>query len=352
MQAFDEILRSAAESGASDIHLSPGNPVAMRVDGRLIKQEDRSFSAQDMEGMLALFMTGEMAQRLKSKGELNIVYELPEAGRFRISLYRKNGTLASAVRLLPARAPGLYEIGAPEAIKEVIREPSGILIINGRAGSGRSTTMASVINEINLTQQRHIVSIEENIEFAFTGERSVIDQRKLFDDTESYSAGILSAIREDADIIVLSELSDRESADQAMYAAETGKLVLACMCTPDAITAVKRILELYEPERQEHIKERLSGLLRAVLSQMLIPLNEGGRGAAFELLIMTQAVRNLLRDGKYGQITAIMQTDRRSGMSAMDDSIYEMLLMKRISEENALYFAKDKSYIRQRLNGI
>ena len=352
MRDFNEILKKAAQAGASDIHLSVGASAVFRIEGKLKKQEDRIFEAADMEGLLALFLTAEMAVKLKNNGELNIIYPVQGTGRFRINLYKKNGALSAAIRVLKETPPSLDELRAPAAVKELLLEESGIVIVNGRAGSGRTTTSASLMNEINHTQARHLVSIEENIEYPFANVNAVIDQRKLHEDTESYRAGIRAAIREDADIIVLSELDARETMDEVFLAAESGKLIIASMGTPDTISAIKRILDFYEADRQKLIKERLAGLLSCILSQTLVPLADGGRGAAFELLILNQAVRNLLKDGKYSQIAAIMQSDHRLGMTTLDDSLYEMFVMKLIAREEALAAARDRAYLEQRINVI
>ena len=352
MQNFNGILKHAAEQGASDIHLSLVDGVSFRINGRLIRQEGISCTAADMEELLSLFMTGEMALRLKNEGELSLVYDAQGSERFRINLYRKNGVLAAAIRIIPREAPMLSELGAPQALTGLLRESSGIILTAGKTGSGRSTTLAAMIREINLSGERHLVSVEENVEFPILSDRSVIDQRKLIDDTKSYREGIKAAIRENADIIVLSELDCRETVEEALYAAETGKLIMGAVGARDSISAVKRLLSFYEPERQDAFRERLSDSLTCCLAQLLVPAENGGRKAAFELLIADRAVKNLLKEGKYGQVSAIMQADHRLGMTIMDDSICEMYLTKQISRENALLYALDRSYIEERLNGI
>ncbi len=352
MRDFNEILKDAVKSGASDIHLSAGAPVAFRIDARLTVFEEEIFTSGDMERLLSLFLTGEMAVRLKTNGELSIVYHVEQTGRFRINLFKKNGALAAAIRVFKETPPFLDDLNAPSVIKELIRENNGIIIVGSRAGNGRSTTLSAMINEINITMSRHLVSIEENIEYPLVNMLSVIDQRKLLEDTQSYRAGIKAAIREDADIIVLSDIDDRETMDEAFYAAESGKLIIASIGVPDTVYAIKRILDLYEPERVELVRERLAETLCAVSAQTLIPAEEGGRVAAYEMLIMNKAVKNLLREGKYGQITAIMQADHRFGMMTMDDNICELCLMKQISKENALLYARDRAFVEERLNAI
>ena len=352
MQNFNKILKNAAEQGASDIHLSLVDGVSLRINGRLVRQEDISCTASDMEELLSLFMTGEMALRLKNEGELSLVYDAGESERFRINLYRKNKALAASIRIIPKEAPMLSQLQAPQALSALIKESSGIILEAGKTGSGRSTTVAAMIREINLIGERHLVSIEENIEFPIKSDRAVIDQRKLVDDTKSYSEGIKAAIRENADIIVLSELDCRETVEEALYAAETGKLIIGVVGATDSITAIKRLLSFYEPERQDALRGRLSDSLICCLSQLLIPTKKDGRKAAFELLIADRAVRNLLKEGKYGQVNAIMQADHRLGMMIMDDSICEMYLTGQISRENALFYALDRTYVEERLNGI
>ncbi|MCR4655862.1 MAG: PilT/PilU family type 4a pilus ATPase [Lachnospiraceae bacterium] len=350
MQDFNAVLKMAASEGASDIHLSIGCPVSLRVDGRLKKSDEIIFGPEDMEGLLALFLTGEMALKLKERGELTVVYPVEGLGNFRISIYKKNGTLASAIRIFPEKAPLLYDLRAPESVKELLKEPSGLIIVGGRAGSGRSTTVAAMLNEINSTLERHVVGIEENIEFSFKNDRSVIDLRRLAEDTPSYREGIRAAIREDADIIMISELEDKETAEEAILAAESGNLVISSMRIPDSISAIKRILDFFEAGRQGNIKERLSGSLCGILCQSLVPLTEGGRAAAFEFLLLNQAVKNLLKEGRFGQITAIMQADHRLGMTTMDDSLFELYTAKRITAETAMFFSRDRDYLEQRIH--
>ncbi len=346
MTELDEIFSDALRKRASDIHFSWGRQIMYRVDGELIRGAG-VFSPELMTAFLSM-LTGPQAESFRKNGETWHVYRLEGEGSFRLNIFKENGRIAAAVRVLPLKAPSFDDLMIPEALRSLLQKRSGLILLGGSAGSGRTTTAAALIDEINRTLLRHIVTIESNIEYIHDDGYSIINQRQAGTDIEDHKGGIISALKEDTDIIVVSSVESSEEMDSILNAVESGALVIAEINARSAIHVLKSILNLYGPREEVWIRDRLSETVAGIMTQALIPLNGGGRRAVFEFLSATDAVKNLIRDGKYSQITALMSSDKRTGMKTLDESITELYAQGSISEEAAMAFSLDKRGFREK----
>lgn len=333
MRELKDILKQAADRNASDIHISMGDPVMLRTDGRLGKLDETVPSAQDFGQILKTYLSAEQLLALKQTGAVSLVIPLGQEGRFRLFFYRKTGGYAIAGRHFPAEIPFFDELRLPEGLRTLLKKPSGLILAGGGAGSGRSTSLAAIINELNMTTEKYIVVLSELAEFCHRSIRSLVEQRGIGSDVASAGAGIRAAVSADADIIVLDEIHDAETLGEAIFAAQAGKLLIAGIRAEDTTAVYKRLLEFYEPDRRAEISEKLSAYVQGILAQKLLPLKKGGRAAACELLIFDQAVRNLLKEEKYGQVLSIMQNDKKNGMVTFDGAMAEMESMRLIAGE-------------------
>ncbi|MBQ7562440.1 MAG: Flp pilus assembly complex ATPase component TadA [Lachnospiraceae bacterium] len=348
MNNIKDLLTDLSEQ-VSDLHLSPGCPVMLRESGELRALGEERISAKETEELLQNVFSEEQRKQYEEEGELSVVTEFENSGRLRVSAYRTDAGTAISLRTFFKEVPSPEDLRVPGAVKKLLRETAGLFIVSGRAGSGRTTTTAALLSELNNNETRHIISLTEYTEYRLINGRSLLNSRPGKRDSEELKKELKRALKADADVIVLGELSEPELLLAVMDAAQAGALVIFSMDTPATVPTLKRMIDLFAPEVQPMIRERLSELLLGILSQTLIPTQDGGRGAAYECLIMDQAIRNLIRESRYMQISAIMQTDRRLGMITMDDFLFEMVLMKRITKETALKFCSDKSALSQRL---
>ena len=346
MKSIREILEKT-EGSVSDIHIAAGSPVMVRVNGALQAHGDGRVSDEELTELMEALLSEKQRERLEEKGELSAVVSMEGAGALRLSACLTDTGYALSLRKLFKEAPAVQDLRVPKAVEKLLFESSGILIVSGRAGSGKTTTTAALINELNQTAARTVISLEPLTEYRQESHRCLIQNRSGLTTAEELKEGIASALKEDADVIVLGEVTEPELLLCALDAAQAGALVIFSMNTPDTVSTLKRIMDFFSPELQPMIRERLSELLLGILSQFLIPASEG-RGAVYELLIMDQAIRNLIRESRYTQITAIMQTDRRLGMITFDDFLFEMCLMKRVEKETAIAFSADPTAFSRR----
>ena len=304
---IEELIRQAADANASDIHLICGLPPKYRVAGRLLSMRNEVLTRQDCEE-LARELAGTDFEQLWEVGELDASATI-EGVRVRINLFRQQNCLSGALRLLSDRIPELLSLGIPPMVERLTDLRRGIILVTGETGSGKSTTLAAMINEINHRQARHIITLEDPIEYIYTPDRSIFNQREVGRDTKSYAAGLRAALREDPDIILIGEMRDLFTIETALTAAETGHLVLTTLHTGSAADSIDRIVGVFPEERQQQIRMQLSMTLRAVLAQQLLPnKSETGRVCACELMIVNNAIRNLIREGKTPQIANAVAT--------------------------------------------
>ncbi|MGI6383742.1 MAG: type IV pilus twitching motility protein PilT [bacterium] len=334
---LDAVLMIVYEKGASDLHLMTGVPPVLRLDGMLMPLEFEEMTADDVQRMLYDILTDEQVKRFETNMELDFSYALRDRARFRVNVYRDKGAMAAAFRLIPAKIPTLAELGLPKILVELTRRPRGLILVTGPTGSGKSTTLAAMINQVNNERNAHIITIEDPLEYLHGHGKSIINQRELGMDTLSFANALRAALREDPDVILVGEMRDLETISAAITIAETGHLVLATLHTNNAVQAVDRMIDVFPPHQQEQIRTQLSNNLEAVIAQQLIPrAGQPGRVAAVEVMIATPAIRNLIREAKAHQMYSIIQTSAQFGMQTMDQALKDLYLCGLIGYEDAV----------------
>jgi twitching motility protein PilT len=348
---IDDLLRIVVEKGASDLHLCAGVPPVIRLDGRLIPTNYEKATPQDTQRLMYDILTDEQIQRFESTLELDFSYSLGKMARFRVNVYRDRGAVAAAFRLIPTRIPTIRELNLPPVLEELTRLPRGLIIVTGPTGSGKSTTQAAMINQINMERSVHIVTIEDPIEYLHTHRFSIINQRELGQDTRSFHNALRAVLREDPDVILVGEMRDPETIALAITAAETGHLVLATLHTNSASTTIDRIVDVFPPGQQEQIRIQLSNSIQAVICQQLLPrAGQPGRVPAVEVMIATPAIRNLIRENKAHQITSVIQTSANVGMQTMDQSLRDLYMKGWITLEEALSRAMNPDELKKMMS--
>ncbi|MBW3623737.1 MAG: type IV pilus twitching motility protein PilT [Armatimonadetes bacterium] len=334
---LDDLLTEMVQKGASDLHLSVGVPPMFRIDSRLMPSNYERLTPNESQRLAYDIMTDEHTQRFESTMELDFSYTLGKKGRFRVNVYRDRGTVASAYRLIPSRIPTITDLGLPPVLEELSRRPRGLILVTGPTGSGKSTTLAAMINQINNERNLHIITVEDPIEYMHQHRTCVVNQRELGQDTKSFSNALRASLREDPDVILVGEMRDLETIEAAITAAETGHLVLATLHTNSAAQTVDRIVDVFPTGSQQQVRIQLSNTLEAVLTQQLVPrARSTGRTCAMEVMIATPAIRNLIREGKAHQITSTITTSANVGMITMDQALRDLFQADMISYEDAL----------------
>ena len=318
-----------------------GLPVRGRVDGRLMDLTETPMSWEDCENV-GRELAGSRFSEIERMGEVDLAKSFPCGVRTRINLFRQQGSLSAAIRLLAERIPELEELQLPPAVSNFENYRTGIVLVTGETGSGKSTTLASVLNRINHTRQAHIITLEDPIEYVYTPDKCVINQRQIGADTRSYADGLRSILREDPDVILIGEMRDLNTIETALTAAETGHLVFATLHTNSAADAIDRIVNVFPEGQQKQIRLQLSTTLRAVLSQQLLPRKSGkGRVAACEVMIVNSAIRNLIREGKTPQMESFMAMNAQNGSILMDAALQRLVRDGSVSQQTALSYARD-----------
>jgi twitching motility protein PilT len=349
---LDELLELVVENDASDLHLAVGLPPILRIDGELKVTRYEPFDAPTLQRMVYDMLTDDQIQRFETNLELDCSYQMRKISRFRVNVFRDRGNVAAAYRRIPTRIPTIKELGLPPIIEDLARRPRGLLLVTGPTGSGKSTTLAAIINQINYERSEHIITIEDPIEYLHTHRKSIINQRELGEDTLSFHAALRSALREDPDVILVGEMRDLETIALAITCAETGHLVMATLHTNSAHESIDRIIDVFPPEQQEQIRVQLANNILAVLSQQLLPrAGQPGRVAAVEVMIATAAVRNLIRENKAFQIPSIIQTSGEMGMQTMDQALADLYKQSIISYETAMRRAQNPQELERLLQG-
>jgi twitching motility protein PilT len=341
------ILKTATNMGASDIHLSVGTPPVFRITGNLIRWTDDDkigpLTRHDtMEAVRAL-MDEEQFIYWQEKGEIDFSYSLFGVGRFRINTYRQRGCPSLAIRPVPYHIPGIETLGVSQPIIDLAEVNSGLVLVTGPTGSGKSTTLAALIDMINTHKERHIITIEDPIEYLHQHKKSVVDQRELGSDTYSFAGALRACLRQDPDVILIGEMRDLDTISTAITAAETGHLVFSTLHTISAAQSIERIIDVFPSNQQEMIKIQLASTLQAVVTQQLIPHSNGkSRILATEIMLGIPAIRNLIREGRTHQIYTVLQTGSRWGMQTMDSALRDLIYTDKITMETGLKFCHDK----------
>ncbi len=335
---IDDLLKLMIEKRASDLHLRVASPPMFRIDGALQPLTDfPAFTPDDLLAVFESVASPEQRATFTQELELDFAYSLSGVARFRVSVLQQRGTLGFAFRLVPFGAPTIDRLKLPQICKELILKPRGLLLVTGPTGSGKSTTVAAMIEHLNETESRNIITIEDPIEYLFRNKKCIIAQRDLGDDTKSFESALIHSFRQNPDVIVIGEMRDLTTITTAIRAAETGHLVISTLHTTDAAQTVDRIIDIYPSEQQNQIRVQLSQVLVAVLSQTLLPRAEGkGRIAAFEILIATPAVRNIIRAGKSFELPNAMRLGTKDGMQTLDQALARLVKTEVVTREEAM----------------
>lgn len=332
-----DLLQFVIDNEGSDIHLIVGSPVSVRVNGVLsFPAGPVQLNKAQVEALVFSLLSEEQQQRLEIEKELDLAYQFRDQGRFRINVYRQMDTYAAALRLIPTEIKSIDELNLPKIFHSFSSYNQGLVLFTGPTGEGKSTSLAAIINEINVNDSRHILTIEDPIEFVYQADKSVISQREVGKDTHAWQAALRSALRSDPDVVLVGEMRDLETIALTLTLAETGHLVFATLHTNTAAQTIDRIVDVFPSHQQAQVRQQLSTVLKAVVSQRLVPRINGGRVAAVELMLNTSAVANLIRDEKVFQIDGVIQTSSNQGMGLMESHLLELYQQKVISKETAL----------------
>lgn len=350
MVTIQELLAEARQRGASDVHLSVGIPPKCRIHGILEEMNGDRLMPEDTEKLIQPMLTQRTAETLMEKGEVDFSYSTPDLGRFRVNIFKQRGTYAAVLRLINTEIPTPEQLGLPRSILGLTEKRRGLVLVTGPTGSGKSTSLASLMDIINENHSQHCITLEDPIEYVHNHKRCIINQREVGLDTEGFGNALRAALREDPDVILVGEMRDLETIQIALEAAETGHLVFSTLHTIGAAPTIDRVIDVFPPHQQQQVRIQLAGVLEAVISQQLMP-TIGGRGriAAFEVMLATPAIKNLIREAKSHQVPSMIQTSKKQGMILMDDSIYELYLKRKISIETALSYAQDPQMLEKKL---
>lgn len=350
MVTVDELLQISKERGASDLHITVGIPPKIRINGELVDLDYPRLLPADVELMVQPLLTERIKATFEEKGEADFAYAIPGLGRYRVNLFRQRGSHAIVIRLVGTMIPDAYELGIPKSVIELTEKKRGLVLVTGPTGSGKSTTLASLIDIINSNFNTHIITLEDPIEYLHNHKRAVVNQREIGLDTTSYSHALRAALREDPDVILVGEMRDLDTISIAITAAETGHLVFSTLHTTGAANTIDRIIDVFPPHQQQQIRIQLASVLEAIISQQLIPTQDNRtRVAAFEVLHASTSIKNLIREAKTHQIDSAIQTNKKFGMQTMDDAIYDLYLKRKINAEHAIQFAQDAATLERKL---
>ncbi|HHV63643.1 MAG TPA: type IV pilus twitching motility protein PilT [Peptococcaceae bacterium] len=336
MVLLEELLKKAGEVGASDVHLTVSSPPVFRIDGEMKALGTETLTKEHLAAFLNVLTNNKQQRVFEEKGELDFSYGIAGLGRYRVNIFRQRGSIGIVMRLIPFHIRSPEELGLPAAVTNFTTLHRGLVLVTGPTGSGKSTTLASLINLINNTRSGHIITIEDPIEYLHQHRKCLVNQREVGQDTESFASALRAALRQDPDIILIGEMRDLETIAMAVTAAETGHLVFSTLHTNDAAQAIDRIIDVFPPHQQNQIRVQLASVLQGVVAQQLFPLlNQPGRVAAYEVLLATPAVRNMIREGKTHQIKNVIQTSSQLGMQTMEKAVEELMKKGLISPQLA-----------------
>ncbi len=347
MSNINEILDNACHTpGVSDVHITVGVPVILRRHGELVPYNDIKLLPKDTLEIAKSLMSEIQFKEYEEKGEIDFSYSVPGSQRFRVNAYHQRNTCCVALRCISANVPPMETLGLPPIVGELSNKNSGLILVTGPTGSGKSTTLASIVDKINRTKTKHIITLEDPIEYLFRHNKSIVNQREIGSDTRSFSNALRACLRQDPDVILVGEMRDFETIQIALTAAETGHLVLSTLHTVGAASTIDRIIDIFPPSQQDQIKVQLAGTLQAVISQQLLKrADKEGRVIATEVMLVTPAIRNMIREGKNHLINNSIKTGAMSGMMLMDDSLMKLYKMGQITQTQLMEYCVDKSNI-------
>ena len=349
---MESLLREAVARHASDLHITVGVPPLIRINGALIKLDLPPLGVDDTAQLFEEIVAEDRRTQFNQNGEVDFSHTVFGLSRFRVNVFRQRGSIAIAIRIIPERVPSLQELKLPDIVRELARKPRGLVLVTGPTGSGKSTTMAAMIDQINHERACNILTLEDPIEYLHRHRKSIINQREIGSDSRTFANGLRAALREDPDVILVGEMRDMETISIAVRAAETGHLVLATLHTSDAAQTVDRIIDVFPPYQHQQVRTQLSLALQGIVSQQLLPRKDGqGRIVAVETLVTTPAVRNLIREGKSHQILSVIQTGAKFGMQSMDTALRDLCRAGLIAEDEALMRSNDPDTLQRLLRG-
>ena len=347
---IEQIMGCAKDAGASDVHITVGISPKMRVNGKLMVMPFPVLLPVDTKRICDSMMNDKQKEHFEEKGEWDFSYSIPQMGRYRVNAFRQRGSVAMVLRIVGTVVPTPESLSLPPSVIDLYKMKRGLVLVTGPTGSGKSTTLASLVGKINMDLDAHIITLEDPIEYLHRHARSIVNQREIGIDATSYDLALRSALREDPDVILVGEMRDLETISTAITAAETGHLVLSTLHTIGAAATIERIIDVFPPHQQEQIRTQLANVLVSVVSQQLVPtVDKRGRVAAFEVMHATPAIRNLIRENKTHQIATSIQTSRRLGMITMDDALVELYMKGKIDRNEALNFAQDKNTMQTKI---
>ena len=344
MQSLAELLELTVKEGASDLHLTVGISPIIKVNGKLVRLEHEILRPEDTEAY-AKEILQDAYEKYDAIGEYDTSYSIHGKGRFRVNIYKQRNSTALAIRVISLDMPTLDSLGYPETLKDICNLKRGLVLVTGPTGSGKSTTLAALINEINSNRESHIITIEDPIEFLHKHNKSIVNQREIGKDTLSYERALKAALREDPDVILIGEMRDLETISTAITAAETGHLVFSTLHTIGAAKTIDRIVDVFPPHQQEQIKIQLASVLQTIISQQLVETIDGERTASLEIMVATPAIKNLIREGKTHQIECSIQTGSKYGMRTMDMELANLYREGIITQETAMNSAIDREIL-------
>lgn len=348
---IDEFLLKAKAMGASDLHITVGVAPTCRVNGELVTLEGYGIlKPVDTAQIIEPLLNEQTHEIFTKKGEVDISYSIIGVGRYRVNIFRQRGSFAAVIRLVVSNIPRPQDLSIPSSVVELTKKKRGLVLVTGPTGSGKSTTLASMIDVINANYNSHVITLEDPIEYLYTHKKAIVNQREIGLDSLNFANAIRSSLREDPDVILVGEMRDLDTISIAITAAETGHLVFSTLHTTGATNTIDRVIDVFPPHQQQQIRIQLASVLESVISQQLIPTIDGrGRVAAFEVMHVTPAIRNLIREQKTHQIQSIIQINKKLGMQTMDDAILELYLRGMISGDKAINFAQDSSYMERKI---
>ena len=349
-QELEDLLLNTLKLNASDLHLSVGYKPTVRVDGNLWPLEDFSILTAEHAGELAFSLLGERKNVFLEKKEVDFSYAFNDKARFRINVFFEKGFISSALRLIPSKIRTLEELNLPAALHKISKLKQGFILLTGPSGHGKSTTLAALIDEINHERAEHIITIEDPIEYLFVGNKSIVNQREIGNDTKSFHNALRSILREDPNVIMIGEMRDPETIATALTAAETGHLVLSSLHTNNASQTVDRIIDVFPPQQQNQIRLQLANTLSAIISQRLLPRISGGRIPATEIMFGNSAVSNLIREGKAHQIDLVIETSLENGMMSLNHNLDELIRRGEVAPEVAMAYTLNPTELQTRIN--
>jgi twitching motility protein PilT len=347
-----ELLQATIDEGGSDLHIRAYMPPELRVHGELLPLSDESLTEEEAYQLVREIADDEQMNEVEKNGGADFALAHPDGTRFRVSIFKERKRYGAVLRQIPSKLLTMEQLGLPPVVKELLFKPRGLILVTGPTGSGKSTTLASMLDVINHERGVHIITIEDPIEFYHTSAKSLVTQREVGDDVPSFAEAIRRALRQDPDVILVGEMRDTETISIALTAAETGHLVIATLHTNNTSSTIDRIIDAFPAEQQAQIRVQLSTVLECVLCQNLVPTVDGKRTAVYEVLMPTMAVRNMIRENKTPQIPSALQTGKKFGMQTKDDHLYELFLQGKITKETALKYAEDEQQLTRKLEGF